>query len=57
MRWIQSLLRTLGNDGAIRNVQRELDRRTAIVAHVEALALKLALIDATPAASVTAEAA
>jgi hypothetical protein len=56
MRWIQSLLRSLGNDGAIRNVEAEINRRQAIVAYIETLALRLSLVEAD-GAPVHAEAA
>jgi hypothetical protein len=57
MRWIQSLLRTLGNDGAIRNVRADIDRRAALVAHLETLAVRLALVDSNSVPPVSAEAA
>ncbi len=52
MRWMTNfgnrLMSALGNDGAIRNVQSDIDRRAAIVAHLEVLAARLALVDAVP---------
>jgi len=58
-------LAALGNDGAVRNVQSDIDRRAAVLAHLETLAVRLALVDplvpavppAVPSAVATSEAA
>jgi hypothetical protein len=39
------LLRALGNEGAVRNVKADIDRQAAVLAHLETMAARLALVD------------
>lgn len=45
MRWMTRLLRALGNEGAVRNVKADIDRQAAVLAHLETMAARLALVD------------
>jgi hypothetical protein len=47
---VRRLIEPLGNSGAIKNAGREVHRLDDAVAAVEALALKLALLERRPAA-------
>ena len=45
MAWMRSLLRMLGNAGAVANARGELERADAVMTYLETLAVRLALVE------------
>ena len=45
MSWMRHLLRMFGNDGAVANARGQLDREMAVMAYLETLAVRLALVE------------